>query len=142
MRLIVLFIGLNLLCLSVYPQQIHFGYPISMDEIKKGDKILLNIPIHKDGRFIPERGIDRLIEFLNTDSSFVFRIEIHFFYGSDEFAEAYSRFTCENMKWHLQSECKFSNYELYWYGKSHPIFLNKDNISYQEMNTRMEILVL
>jgi len=112
-----------------------------MNEIKKGDKIFLNIPIHQDGRFISGKGIERLVEFLNSDSSFVFRIEIHFFYGSDEFAENYAEFICNNLKLYLESKCKFSNYELYWYGKSHPIFLNADNVSYKEMNTRMEILV-
>ena len=141
MRSIVLLFGLGLLFLSVYPQQIHFGYPISMDDIKKGDKIILNIPIHNDGRFIPEKGIERLIEFLNIDSSFFFRIEIHFFYGSDEFADNYSKYICKNLKLHLLSECKFSNFDLYSCGKSQPIFLNKDSVSYKDMNTRMEILV-
>ncbi len=141
MRSIVLLFGLSFLCLSMYPQQIYFGYPTSKDEIKKGDKIILDIPIHNDGRFIPEKGIDRLIEFLNIESGFIFRIEIHFFYGSDEFAENYSRYICKNLKLHLLSECKFSNYDLYSCGKTHPIFLNKDSVSYQEMNTRMEILV-
>lgn len=141
MRSIILFIGFSLFCLSLYPQRIYFGYPMPIDEIKKEDRILLNIPTHRDGRFIPEKGLNSLIEFLNTDSSSFFRIEIHFFYGNEEFAEDYSEFTCKNLKWYLESACKFTNYELYHYGKSHPIFLDKDSLIYREINTRMEILV-
>lgn len=141
MRSILLFFWFSVLCLNVYTQQIYFGYPDSVVDLKKGDKIILNIPIHKDGRFIPEKGIDRLIQFLNSDSNFVFRIEIHFFYGSDEFAEKYSRFICKNLKTHLLPECWFSNYDLYSCGNAYPIFLNEDSVIYKEINTRMEILV-
>ena len=141
MRSIVLFFCFSVLCLNVYTQQIYFGYPDSTDNLKKGDKIILNIPIHKDGRFIPEKGIDRLIQFLNSDSNFVFRIEIHFFYGSDDFVEKYSRFLCKNLKTHLLSECRFSNYDIYNCGNTYPFFFNEESAIYDEVNTRMELIV-
>ncbi len=141
MRTLILFIGLSLFCVNVHAQQIYFGYPISKDEIKQEDKMILNLPFNLDGRFNSTPELDKLVEFLNEMDNFVFRIEIHYFYGSNELAESYSKFLCKNLEQILQSRCEHSNYKLQWQGKSCPIFLNKDDKKYNEMNTRIEILV-
>ncbi len=141
MKPIIFAIIINCFCTKVYSQNIHFGYPVSMEKIKKNDKIILNIPNHVDGRFLPEGGINKLIELLNMDSTFFFRIEIHYFYGSKEFAEDYSKYISNRLKVYLESSCTYSNYELFGYGRFFPVFLNQHAVGYGEMNTRMEVLV-
>lgn len=141
MKIIILTVILSFVCSSVYAQKIYFGYPLSLSDLSNKDRVLINIPTHIDGRFIPEGGVNKLVELLNKDSTLFFRIEIHYFFGSDEFAEDYSKFICTSLEWYLKQSTHYSNYDLFGLGKSHPVFLDKAGPNYNKMNTRIEILV-
>lgn len=132
---------LTIFCLGLNAQQIYLGYPIGEKTITCGDKIIVNIPTHKDGRFLPNQGIEQLIMLLNSSSRFVYHIEIYDFLSSGINASAYTDFICNNLQNYLESKCLYDNYHLYSCGDALAIFCFKDSKINNLMNTRMEIQI-
>lgn len=127
--------------LSGFSQGIYHGYPYRIHELRSDDKIFVDIPIHRDGRFLPDGGIEDLISFLNNDHSHSFEIRIHYFYGSDEWNQSYSEFIARCLMGELSLKCKSDNYTVSGCGESFPIFLDEKDKKYRAMNTFMEIIV-
>ncbi len=96
--------------LSGFSQGIYYGYPPHAHELQSDDRIFVNIPIHKDGKFLPDGGIEDLISLLNNGHSFSFEIRIHYFYGSDGWKQAYSEFIAQCLMAELSLKCESNNY--------------------------------
>jgi len=128
--------------LSVFSQGIHYGYPQSINELKSGDAIFLNIPAHQDGKFLSDGGIEEFISFLNSANRHSFEIRIHFFYGSEDFRQSYSEFIAICLTATTASRCTATHYTIIGCGDTNPIFLDKTDEKYQSMNTLMEVRVL
>lgn len=128
-------------CLGLNAQQIYFGYPIGENHITCGDKIIVNIPTHNDGRFLPNRGIEKLIELLNGNKDFFFKIDIFDFQGDENMTNLYTDFICDNMVIYLESKCLYYNYVVCSCGNTLPLFCFSEERIFKKMNTRMEISV-
>ena len=127
---------------TLYSQNIYYQYPNSSMKLESGDKIIRNIPAYKDRFFIQGDEINNLVEFLSEDTNVNYKIEIHFFGGSDEFDIDYSCYIGRNLDFYLSSERNIHNYKVVGIGNRYPIFFNKDDIKkYNIANTRMEIIV-
>lgn len=137
----ILFLLFLLGALSGFSQGIYHGYPPHAHELQSDDRIFVNIPIHKDGKFLPDGGIEDLISLLNNGHSFSFEIRIHYFYGSDEWKQAYSEFIAQCLMAELSLKCKSNNYVVWGCGDSFPIFLDETDKKYRAINTLMEIIV-
>jgi hypothetical protein len=142
MKHIIIFLVLITLTLKLYSQKVYYGYPSNYYELNKGDVIITIIPRHLDGRFIETEDFDNLINLLKIDTSIVFKIEINFFFFSDEnYNLAYSGHLCNNLKEIIKLNTSVTNYNVINNGSSNPIFCNKDGLLYNLLNTRIEITI-
>lgn len=127
---------------ALHSQSIYYQYPDTIKKLKSGDKVITNIPVYHDKFFIQGNDINNLVEFLSEDTTINYRIEIHFFGGSDEFSLDYSGYIGRNLEFDLSSKINIHNYKIVGVGNRYPIFLIKDDIKkYNMANTRMEIIV-
>jgi len=136
--LIILILVLNL---SSFSQYVYFGYSETDSKLQSKDIIIVNIPLHMNGRFHESDAIYNLIDFLNKDTTFNFRIEINLFWGSSEFNLDYTKDLSINLDAILKKEVNKTNYEIYYIGSENPIFLDKKSTNYKMLNTRIEILI-
>lgn len=136
-----LFLLLLLGALSGFSQGIYHGYPHHVNELRSDDRIFVDIPIHQDGKFLPDGGIEDLILLLNNRHSQSFEIRIHYFYGSDGWKQSYSEFIAQCLMEELSLKCESDNYIVWGCGDSYPIFLDDMDQKYRAINTLMEIIV-
>lgn len=122
-------------------QHFYYGYPADYNTIGCGDELVVNIPIHREGRFLPNQGIERLIELLNISEDFIFIIEIYDFQASSNLVYAYTDFLCDNLINYLDSKCTYNNYYIYSCGNSKNLFCTSDLKIFNLMNTRLEIKI-
>lgn len=87
---------LLLYAISGFAQQIYYGYPHY--ELQSGDRIFVDIPVHQDGDFLSDGGIEDLISFLNDEHLHSFEIRVHYFYGSDGWKQSYSEFIAQCLR--------------------------------------------
>lgn len=111
---------LLLYAISGFAQQIYYGYPHY--ELQSGDRIFVDIPVHQDGNFLSDGGIEDLISFLNDEHLHSFEIRVHYFYGSDVWKQSYSEFIAQCLPTELSRKCKFDNYVTSGCGDSFPVF--------------------
>lgn len=137
----IFFCLLTFFCLGLNAQQIYFGYPIGEKNITCGDKIIVNIPTHKDGRFLTNQGIEKLTELLNGNKDLFFKIDIFDFQVSEIVTNSYTDFICDNMANYLDIKCLYYNYVVNSCGNSLPLFCFSEERTFKMMNTRMEISV-
>ncbi len=143
------FIIILVLCgIHVNSQNVYYGYPINKVALKKGDIIILNIPIYRDCRFNNIEEFDKLIELLKVNENNKLRIEINIFYGDSLLAKGCSDHLCKDLKEILELKTILKNYQLVSNGDKNPIFLKKDDftdrkryIRYVVFNSRIEITV-
>jgi hypothetical protein len=136
--LLLLLINVSISC----SQYIYYGYPSSGKDLKKGDRIILNLPNNVDGRFEISEELNRLVEFINNNENYSFRIEINIFGGSKDHSNDYSESLCNDLKGLLKERSKGANFSVVSNGCSNPLFLNKSDFdNYMKLNRRMEILI-
>lgn len=138
-KILLLFLILG--ALSGFSQGIYHGYPHRIHELRSDDRIFVDIPIHQDGRFLPDGGIEDLISLLNNGLPHSFEIRIHYFHGSDGWKQSYSEYIAQCLMAELSLKCKSDNYTVWGCGDSYPIFLDNTDERYRAMNTYMEIIV-
>ena len=138
-RIIVLLI---LYCLynNCCSQNVYLGVPYSDVALCSGDLIILNIPQNRDGRFSNDREIDDVVKIIDSDSTLMFHISIHMVRGDEMFLMSYTEFIGKCLTSVLEDKCQFCNFDVRGLGKSVPIY-NQENVVYQKINTRMEILI-
>jgi hypothetical protein len=133
--LFLLLININYLL----AQNLYFGNNFAKNHYQNKDRLIMNIPSHTDGRFNDYDSFNKLIKFINKNPNLLIKIEIHFYYGTEEFAMRYSEGLVCSMKKIFSIKCRYNNYEILAKGKTNPIFLNQDTENYREINTRMEV---
>ena len=127
--------------LSGFSQGFFHGYPHYVHELQSGDRIFVDIPIHQDGKFLPDGGIADLVLLLNKEHTHSFEIRIHYFYGSEGWKQSYSEFIAQRLSAELSLKCESDNYIVWGCGDSSPIFLDEKDENYRAINTLMEIIV-
>ncbi|MBO4232243.1 MAG: hypothetical protein J5862_03280 [Bacteroidales bacterium] len=139
MKQFVVFVFLVSFCQVLCSQNLYFGYPNENDPLQSGDKIITNIPVFIDHRFLQGRGIEALANFLGKDSTMHYCIEIHYSMGHEDWALAYSEYIGKFLGWYISFYYNLHNFTMTGCGKNHPIF--SDEYSEKRFNTRLEIIV-
>lgn len=122
-------------------QNVFYGYPSDDVELKGGDKIIVSIPDHWDGRFNNSKDLDELITYVCL-SDLTFKIKVIVFRGTDEFSFAYSENLSHNLDKLLADKCSKSMYQIVPIGKTEPLYYDKSDIEkYYKYNTRIEIII-
>lgn len=140
MRFIAL-IGTLFITLSSCSQSVYYGYPIDNRELKKGDKIILNLPVYTDSKFTKLEEFEALIKLLKSNEKSNVKLEINVFYGDAESSLGVSNSLSNSLREILQYKTTLHNYEVISKGRDNPIFLNKKDENYKLYNTRMEVYI-
>lgn len=120
-----------------YTQNINYGLPSVKKELYTGDLIIVNIPVHVDGRFKRSIELDDLRAFLQFHSEVTFTLSVHIFGGSPEFCLGYSEFLSNDLE--KQLNCK--NVTIEGKGNEYPLFLDENSVRYFILNSRVEIII-
>ena len=129
-----------------HSQYVYYGYPTTKTPMRKGNIIILNIPIFSlNGgyNFVKLEEFDNLVELLEINDTNTLRIEVNNFFGSDSsVCEFISNLLCNNIKEILTSKTPLKNYYIISNGCNNPIFCSeKKDVYYNTRNTRMEIFI-
>ncbi len=125
-----------------YSQRIYFGLPNDINIIKVNDKLILNMPIHSDGRFINLDNFNELIKLIKDYPKLQFNIEINYFVGTTKMSLNYSEALKENLFSIIKFKSDIINFKIQANGSSNPIFLNIKSKDFKKMNNRIEVIVL
>jgi hypothetical protein len=125
---------------------VYYGYPTAKTPLKKGNVVILNIPIfslNSGYNFVELKEFDSLIELLKINDANTLRIEINNFIGIDSsVCEFISNHLCNNIKEILSSKTTLKNYYIISNGSKNPISCKKeDTWVYIYLNSRIEIIV-
>lgn len=122
-------------------QSIYYGYPSDDVELRAGDKIIVSIPSHIDGRFNDSKDLEKLLNYI-CDSKPVLKVNVMFFWGSKEFSFDYSKSLCRALSKRLSAKCSEAKHQFVPMGNTEPIYPDKSDISkYCRYNNRIEIIV-
>jgi hypothetical protein len=122
--------------------RVFYGYPDSDYSIKDGCLVIVNIPIHQDGKFINSQSLDSLVLFVNNDTSFNYRIEINICdLHNSYFNKAYSESLYSRLTPIMEERAVSDNYEIVARGDDNPIFMDKESDYYKLANTRIDIFI-
>ncbi len=138
---IILFIAIVLLGFRGYTQNIYFGYPSDFKNLTKDDKIIVNIPFHRDGKFVKLEDFDMLVSLLGIKQDSKIKIEINLFMGLADSDLMYCKSLARSLTNILKYKYDGENYEILANGNNNPIFARrkKSRKLYKKHNTRMEI---
>jgi hypothetical protein len=129
-----------------YSQYIYYGYPSAKTILRKGEIVILNIPVftlNGGNRFVKMEEIDSLVMFLTINDTNTLRIEINVFWGLDSlFCESLSNRLGDNLKEMIESKTTLKNYYIVSNGSKNPISCEKEYYwKYIYLNSRIEIIV-
>ena len=124
---------------NVNSQIIYYGLPNSEHKINIGDKILLNIPVHSDGKFMIVDSFDDLLGLMKSNSNYRFKIEISYFIGTPKMSLSYTESLKESLISIIKFKSTLTNYEIIAKGKSNPIFFKKDSSYYKSFNNLLTL---
>lgn len=139
-KLLVLFL-IILKVNTIQGQAVYFGLPADVNKINIGDKLLLNLPVHSDGRFMKLDDFDSLLNFMKSKSNFRFKINIYYFIGTEKISISYTEGLKESLISIIKNKTIITNYEIVAKGKTNPILLKKQEPYYFSFNSRIEIIV-
>lgn len=137
----ILFFFLLISTLLVKSQQVYYGYPKINSELRKGDIVILNIPVSYNCRFNSLEEFDNLINLIKVNENNKLRIEINYFYGDSLLSENCSRLLHKHFIEALESQTTLKNYQVINNGCRNPIFKSDNHIYYSLFNSRIEISV-
>jgi len=145
MKKIVFILFFVFLLVQGYSRYVYYGYPTNNETLKKGDIVILNIPLFYlsgGNKFIKMEEFDSLVSLLKTNDTNTLRIEINYFYGDSLLSEGISSRLYENIKEILELKTILKNYYIVNNGCRNPIFFNEKKDDYYMMfNSRIEIIV-
>lgn len=71
-------------------QQCAYGFPRDEVELHPKTIIIVNLPLHSNGRFISSQSLDGLFDFLEKHDTLNFCLEINEFHGGRKMSKHYS----------------------------------------------------
>lgn len=136
---LIVILSINLIS---YSQEVYFGYTNSNTLLKSGDRLIINLPEHQDGRFVNIQDFDNLIKLMESNQGLKFKVELNWFYAQDSDNLMYTQSLSKSLSKIIAYKSNLQNYEIEPNGSNTPIFLNKESVIYKEINTRIEIVVI
>jgi transcriptional regulator with XRE-family HTH domain len=133
---IIMFFCVN----TVFSQFVYYGIP-TQNNFSDGDKIIMNVPPHIDGRFEQSYQLEELIQLLNSSPNYIFEIEINDFRGTEELCQKYSEALSRSLDGVFKVKSKYLNYQLFANGSTKPIFYSENKIEFFMLNRRLEIII-
>lgn len=124
-------------------QHIYYGYPSDSIDLKRNDKIIVNIPtFNVDFKtFLHKEDFYNFVHLLKNNQTKLFRVEINYFFTLDSsFAKYSSDKLCDNFKKIVSQISNQTNFNMKSNGCSNPLYTRKDENSIK-YNTRLEIIV-
>jgi len=146
----------NLVCilffvfLSIYgySQYVHYGYPTDKPLLRKGDVIILNIPVfflNRGNEFVNPDEFDDMVKLFELNDTNTFRIEVNNFLGLDSsVCASLSGRLCDNIQKILTAKTSLKNYYIVSNGLTNPISCKEkeqNGYIYIYRNSRIEIIV-
>lgn len=146
----ILIIWLLFSIFSLRSQNTYFGYPSDLNNVQKGDTLIVNMPFYNDGRFETSKNLDSLFTLLNLKKDIKVKIEINIFFSFSLSAQSltYSNTLLRSLDDHLKLK-KINNYELISNGNSKPLYPKikgktynrNERLLYNRRNTYLKLII-